>query len=116
MTVAPSPPRPAGAFRPLLSWQLQHSTKTSLVESIAKLAHERREARLAGAVARRDTLQFERVVQHACDALDLLARHLHEMESANRRVELLVDLRGSHENILNAWVRTADYYCPLRAA
>jgi hypothetical protein len=93
MTAAPLPPPPARVSCPLLSWQRQDSTKTSLVESIAKPAHERREARLAGAVARRDTLQFERVVQHACDALDLFARRLHEMESANRRVELLVDLR-----------------------
>ena len=41
---------------PLLR-QRHDSTKTSPVESIAKLAHERREARLAGAVAWRDTLQ-----------------------------------------------------------
>lgn len=51
-------------------------------------------ARLAGAVARRDTLQSERVVQHACDSLDLLAGRQHEMESANRRVELWVSDMG----------------------
>ena len=57
----------------LLVGQLQDSPKPGLVEPIAKLAHERRKAGLAGAVAWRDPLQSECVVQHVYDSLDLFA-------------------------------------------
>jgi hypothetical protein len=92
----------------LQAGQLQDSAKPGLVEAIPEPAHERCEARLAGAVAWRDPLQSERVVQHAGDSLDLLAGRQHEMESADRRVELPVDLRSGAEDVLDARVRAAD--------
>jgi len=42
------------------------------------------------------------------DALDLLARRLHEMKSADARVELLIDPRCGVENFLVAGMRAAD--------
>ena len=40
----------------------------------------------------------------------LLARRLHEMKSADARVELLIDLRCGSENFLDARVRAAHHY------
>ena len=55
----------------MLVGQLQDSPKPGLVKPIAKLAHERRKAGLAGAVAWRDPLESKCVVQHVYDSLDL---------------------------------------------
>src|SRR5688572_4580751 len=93
----------------LLSRQRQLCANTSLIEAIAEFPYERREAGLAGAVARRDALQVQRIVQHPGDTLDLLARRQDEMESANGCVELPVDLRCGVENLLDAGMRASNH-------
>src|SRR6516162_4824447 len=82
------------------SRQVDRLPKPRLIETILELLHQDLETQFAGAVAGRDALDLELVVERRRDPLHLLHWRYHEMKAAGDGIKLRIDRGGILEDFV----------------
>src|SRR5262249_2173854 len=92
-------------FKVARSRQADRLAKARLIEAILELLHKDLETQFAGAVAGRDALDLELVIERRRNPLHFLHWRYHEMKATSDRIKLWIDRGGILKHFVDARMR-----------